>query len=240
MEAYAYGLRALRGRTDYAGDFGSGMVLLTAPDGQICRILHNCGNTVVFVQAERMEKLTAYLSKIDLVRELQNPEFCQQLLGLFGLDPAVYVMEPEDELVEARDYPCSHIVEFTCSRETFIPFLSDVYVTEIHRGNKDYMQEEPFYDTMYGVYDGDRVVADSSFRPNVGEFAGTYALQVYTRPEARGQGYATAVASAATHEICRKSGLALWVCQIENVKSAKIAQRLGYAFLGGEIRINEP
>ena len=62
-------------------------------------------------------------------------------------------------------------------------------------------------------------------------------MQVFSRPEYRGKGYGKATASAATQALINDNKLALWVCQVENIPSRRIAQSLGYLLLGGELRI---
>ena len=62
-------------------------------------------------------------------------------------------------------------------------------------------------------------------------------MQVFTRPEYRKNGYGRMTAAAATQAVMKQDKLALWVCQVENMPSRKIAENLGYILLGGELRI---
>jgi len=203
----------------------------------ICRMLITGDKTLVSVCEEKSDKMKVFLNNINLKTELRKPTFYKELLQALELNPDEYILEPSDEFIEDRSYNCRHTLEFVCNKDIYTKIYSDIKINEVHRGENDFRLEPNFGDIMYCVYEDDRVVAMSYYRPNHDKFEGTYAMQVSTRKEFRNKGYGKAVANAATADVCNKDGLALWVCQVENHVSIKIAENLGYIFLGGEIRI---
>ena len=234
-----YGINSLQDRFNYHEPLENDVVFLEAPDGMICRIIYNAGKVIISVQNKLLDRLKVYLETIDLKTSLRNPLFYKELLKLFEVDPDSYTLEPTDELIENKHYNCIHSLEFVCSKEYFLPFMSVNKITEVHRGDDGFYLEDNFGDVIYCVYEDGKQVAGSYYRPNQGKYKNTYAMQVFTRKGFRGKGYATSTASSATADVCEKNGIALWVCQVENQASINIAQRLGYIFMGAEIRIIE-
>ena len=97
--------------------------------------------------------------------------------------------------------------------------------------------DEGFGDRMYCVMVDGKICSMSRYRLNEGEFSENCAMSVFTRKPFEGRGWAKAAASAATADAVQDVGLALWVCKAENIASRRIAEELGYEFLGGELRI---
>lgn len=235
----AYALNSLQDRINYKGPLARDVSYLEPASGEICRIIYSCGKTVISVRENLSNKLKTYLDTIQLYLEIQKPDFYKKLLQALDLNATAYTLEPMDELIENKYYNCIHSLEFICNQQSIKPIQPKVSITEIKRGNKDFTLADNFGDTMYCILQGEKLASTSFYRPNHGKYEGTFSVEVVTKNEYRGQGYGKAVASAATAQICSQDGLALWVAQVENKASIRLARSIGYEFLGAEIIIKD-
>lgn len=128
------------------------------------------------------------------------------------------------------------MLDYICTKDTFIPHTAD-QIERICRRDERFILDDNFDSTMYCITDKGRMISCSYYKPNKGVFENTCSMQVFSRPEHRGNGYGKMTASAATQAVVSKNRLALWACQVENIPSRKIAESLGYILLGGELRI---
>ncbi len=216
------------------------MIFLPSPKGEILRVIYSGGCTVVRTKRKYQRRLSDYLPRLSIGTEIRNPDFYKSVLNALGLCADDFRAEPVDELVEkGARYGCFRSLEFVCSAESFVPAAPKTEISEIRRGQDGFLLAENFGDTMYCVRQDGVTATVSFYRPNHGQFENTYAMQVSVKQAYRGNGYGKAAASAATAAVCEKQGLALWVCHPENTPSIKIAETLGYVFLGGEIRITK-
>ena len=127
-------------------------------------------------------------------------------------------------------------MDYVCVKDTFVP-QSTNKVETIRRGDERFILNDDFDSTMYCITDNKQMISTAYYRPNSGVFINTCSMQVFSYPEYRGKGYGKMTASAATQAVVNDNKLALWVYQVENMPSRKIAESLGYIFLGGELRI---
>lgn len=228
---------ALIDRFNYKGALMNEVVFNESPSYELCRIIYSCGRTLISVDEKYKKSLKQYLSTIVLYKKIRNINFYKELLIALGLNPDDFSLEPTDELVANKQYNCSHTLEYVCNKNYFVPFSSNVPIKKIHRGEDGFILDNNFDDTMYCIIENESIASMSFCRPNHEKYEGTYAMQVSTKKDYRFKGYGKSVASETTESICKKNGLALWVCQVENIGSQKIADDLGYLFIGGEIRI---
>ena len=171
-----------------------------------------------------------------LQKKLCSPLLYREILELLGYDPCEFLLEPSEEFLQDIKYNCVHTLDYACVKDTFIPQSTD-QIEKICREDERFILDENFDSTMYCIIDSKRMASCSYYKPNGGAFENTCSMQVFTRPEYRGKGYGKLTASAATQTIVDDNKLALWVCQVENIPSRKIAESLGYVFLGGQLRI---
>lgn len=233
IEEYAYSALKVRTGIDLCG---RNEVFCSAYGGDLCRIILSCGALVVFCREDIKDSLIDFLHNEDVKAAISSPDFYLKVLNAVGLDHALYPLEPYID--DGKKYKSCHTVEYVCSRETFkMPHIS-YGVKIIHKDEPDYMIDDCFSE-IYAVTDGEKIVSTSYYRPNTGEFSGTNAMDVWTHRNFRTLGYGKAVAAAATGSIVNKNNLALWVSYAENMPSRRIAERLGYSFIGGELRIKE-
>lgn len=211
-------------------------VIVPSQGNEICRIIHSANRTFVSVQEKHIQTIRKYLRVNDIAKKLCSPLFYREILELLGYNPCEFLLEPSEEFLQDIKYNCVHTLDYACVKDTFIPKSTD-QIEKICRGDERFILDENFDDTMYCITDNNRMVACSYYRPNSGMFANTCSMEVFVRPECRGKGYGKMTASAATQTIVDDNKLALWVCQVENISSQKIAESLGYMLLGGELRI---
>jgi RimJ/RimL family protein N-acetyltransferase len=94
-------------------------------------------------------------------------------------------------------------------------------------------------DARYALLEDGDVVAIATLRiweETVGS------IGVFTDQRARGRGLAGAVASAAVRETLRRGYIAQWQSRVENLASARVADKLGFETLGGRVvvRVRQP
>ncbi len=233
-----YARNSLEDRLKMKLDPQQEMIFLPSPKGEILRIIYSGGCTVVRTKRKYQGRLSDYLSNISVGTEIRNPDFYRSLLNALGLCADDFPADSVDELIEkGKRYGCFRSLEFVCRAESFIPTVPKTEISEIRRGQDGFLLAENFGDTMYCVIRDGLTAAVSFYRPNHGRFENTCAMQVSVKKTYRGNGYGKAAACAATAAVCEKQGLALWVCHPENTPSIRIAETLGYTFLGGEVRV---
>ena len=213
-------------------------VITRSKENEIIRIIHSAGRTFVSVQQEHIQTIEKYLRTNDITEKLRSPLFYREILELLGRDPCGFLLEPSEELLQNIRYNCVHMLDFVCDKNTFIPQNTD-NVEIIGRGDERFILDDTFDDRMYCITDGNKIISCSYYKPNNSVFKNTCSMQVFSRPQHREKGYGQKTASAATQSVIQKNKLALWVCQVENTPSRKIAEALGYVLLGGELRIVE-
>ena len=211
-------------------------VITQSQGNEIIRIIHSAGKTFVSTQKKHIPTIQEYLHASDIVEKLCSQSFYCEILDLLGYDPREFLLEPSEEFLQNIQYNCIHMLDYVCTKETFVPQSID-QVELIRRGDEHFILDDNFDSTMYCITDNNRMVGCSYYKPNQGVFANTCSMQVFTRPEYRGNGYGKMSASAATQAVVTGNRLALWACQVENIPSRKIAESLGYVLLGGELRI---
>ena len=211
-------------------------VITQSQGNEIFRIIHNAGRTFVSAQQEHIQTIQEYLYTNDIVEKLCSPSFHCEILDLLGYDPREFILEPSEELLQDIQYNCVHMLDYVCTKDTFIPHTAD-QIERICRGDERFILDDSFDNTMFCITDNSRMISCSYYKPNKGVFQNTCSMQVFTRPEYRGNRYGKMTASAATKAVVKENRLALWVCQVENIPSRKIAESLGYVLLGGELRI---
>lgn len=231
-----YALAALKLRTGIDFDLTDEAVR-TAAQGDLCRIIHSGDKLAVFCRDDIKMPLLGFLNSINVKEAIKSPDFYFKILTAVGLDPVDYPYEPACG-AEDIDYKCCHTVEYVCSAETFImpPDIHDVKI--IRPGDPNYPPLQGFSE-VFAIFKDGRSISDSYYRPNTGNFSGTNAINVWTHSSFRRRGYGKATASAATHTIVTENELALWVSYADNAASRRIAEGLGYAWIGGELRIRE-
>lgn len=234
-EDYAYKALMVRLRTEFEQQRRE--IILPSREGLLCRIIFSGGRLAVSVRADVRERMLNYLRIINISEEIRRPDFYKEVLAVMRLDCEGFELEPSERYVEPeKKYNCFHTLEYTCDLDSFHPVKESVPITVVHSEDRELL-EEGFSDTMYCIYVEGNKVSESYYRRNGGEFNGTCAMQVGTCKEYEGRGFGRTVAGAATEEVCANGGLALWVCQVENLPSRRIAESLGYEFLGGELKI---
>ena len=211
-------------------------VITQSQGNEIIRIIHNVGKTFVSTQQKHILTIQEYLYANDIIEKLYSPSFYCEILGLLGYDPREFLLEPSEEFLQDIQYNCVHMLDYICTKETFVPQNIN-QVELIRRGDERFILDDNFDSTMYCITNNNRMVGCSYYKPNQGIFSNTCSMQVFTRPEYRGNGYGKMTASAATQAVVKENRLALWVCQVENIPSRKIAETLGYVLLGGELCI---
>ena len=211
-------------------------VITQSKGNEIIRIIHNAGKTFVSTQQKHILTIQEYLKANDIAEKLCSPSFYCEILDLLGYDSRDFLLEPSEEFLQDIQYNCVHMLDYTCSKDSFVPKITDLVET-IRRGDERFILDDNFDSTMYCITDNNRIVGCSYYKPNKDTFANTCSMQVFTRPEYRGNGYGKMTASAATQTVVTENRLALWACQVENIPSRKIAESLGYMLLGGELRI---
>ena len=234
-EIEIFSTNSIYARTQVSIPFGETVVTQSQGD-EIIRIIHSAGKTFVSAQQKHIQKIQEYLCSNDIVEKLRSPSFYCEILDLLGYNPCEFLLEPSEEFLQDIRYNCVHMLDYVCAKDTFVPQITD-QVQTIHRGDKRFILDDDFDSTMYCITDNNRMVGCSYYKPNKGTFANTCSMQVFTRPEHMGKGSGKTTASAATQAVVEKNRLALWACQVENIPSRKIAESLGYVFLGGELRI---
>jgi hypothetical protein len=211
-------------------------IITQSHEKEIIRIIHHINKTFISVQSSCTNTISEYLRKNNIKEKLSSPTFCQEILKLLGYEPRDFLLEPSEEFWQDIEYNCVHTLDFVCTKSSFIPQNTDK-VEKICLGDNRFILDESFDNTMYSITDHQRVVSCSYYKPNDGIFQRTCSMQVFTRPEYRKNGYGRMTAAAATQAVMKQDKLALWVCQVENMPSRKIAENLGYILLGGELRI---
>ena len=231
-----FAARDLLARTGY--DIPSGQTVVTEASGDdLLRIVCNLNSAYISVD-EAHKQILDYLSKLKISEIIRSPLLYRDILGVMGLDVSGYLLEPSEEYVRDIEYNCTHTLEFVCSEEIFSPAGTKEVVT-VCRGDERFILGEEFDDRLFCVLHDERIISVSYFRPNGGDFANARSMQVFTRPKYRQRGYGRMTASAATSAAVDGGKLALWVAQVENTPSIRIAESLGYMFLGGELRIKK-
>ena len=214
-----------------------GETVITQSNGnEIIRIIHNAGKTFVSTQQKHVLTIQEYLYANDIIEKLCSPSFYCEILDLLGYDPREFLLEPSEEFLQDIQYNCVHMLDYVCTKDTFIPHTTD-QIERICQGDEQFILDDNFDSTMYCITDKGRMISCSYYKPNKGVFENTCSMQVFSRPEHRGNGYGKMTASAATQAVVSKNRLALWACQVENIPSRKIAESLGYILIGGELRI---
>ena len=211
-------------------------VITQSQGNEIFRTIYNAGKTFVSVQQKHIKTIQEYLHANNIAEKLCSPSFYCEILNLLGYDPREFLLEPSEEFLQDIKYNCVHMLDYICTKETFVSHSSD-QVEIIRRGDERFILGDNFDNLMYCITDNDRIVGCSYYKPNKGIFVNTCSMQVFTRPKYRGNGYGKMTASAATQAVVKENNLALWACQVENKPSRKIAESLGYILLGGELRI---
>ena len=234
-EIYTFSATSLYERTKVSVP-ASQTIITQSSGNEIFRIIHSASRTFVSVQQNHIQTIQEYVSRNDIVEKLCSPSFYCEMLYLLGYDPYEFSLEPSEEFLQNIKYNCVHMLDYVCIKNSFIPQPTD-QVKKICRGDERFILDDAFDDTMYCITDNRRIVSCSYYKPNSGKFENTCSMQVFSQPQYRGNGYGKITASAATHAIVQKNKLALWVCQVENTPSRKIAEALGYMLIGGELRI---
>ncbi len=211
-------------------------VITQSQGNEIIRIIHNAGKTFVSTQQKHITTIQKYLYTNDIVEKLCSPSFYCEILDLLGYDPREFLLEPSEDFLQDVKYNCVHMLDYVCTKDTFVPQSTD-QVETIRRGDQRFILDDNFDSTMYCITDNKRMISCSYYKPNYRMFENTCSMQVFTRREHRGKGYGKMTASAATQAVVKENKLALWVCQVENIHSRKIAESLGYVLLGGELCI---
>lgn len=230
-----YASQSIRERTSLLLDDGD-TVITQATGNDICRIITAGNSCFVGICKEYADVIKNYMLSHPIREKIRSFGFHREILDLLHLDSSAFPLEPSEEFLQDIPYRCSHTLEYVCSSELFHPTNIDK-VQRIFRDDERYILEDHFHHTMHCVTDNDRIVSTCFYRENMGAFANTCSMEVFTRNDYRNQGYGRMTASSATHDIMRENKLALWCCQVENAASRKIAESLGYVFLGGELRI---
>ncbi|MBR6514409.1 MAG: GNAT family N-acetyltransferase [Clostridia bacterium] len=211
--------------------------IITQSEGdEIIRIIHNAGRTFVSVQHEHIKTISKYLYENNIADKLCSSLFYREILDLLGYNYRDFLLKPSEEFLQDIKYNCEHTLDFICTKDSFIP-QNTQQVESICRGDKRFILNDDFDGTMYSITDNKRIISCSYYKQNRGVFENTCSMQVFSRPEARRNGYGKITTSAATQAVINNNKLALWVCQVENIPSRRIAQSLGYLLLGGELRI---
>ena len=211
-------------------------VITQTQGNEIIRIIHSAGKTFVATQQKHIPAIKEYLYTNDIVEKLCSPSFYCEILDLLEYDPCEFLLEPSEEFFQDIHYNCVHTLDYICAKDAFVSQISD-QVELICRGDERFILDDSFDSTMYCITNNNRMAACSYYKPNQGIFANTCSMQVFTRPECRGKGFGKMTASASTQAVIKENRLALWVCQVENIPSRKIAESLGYVLLGGELRV---
>lgn len=211
-------------------------VITPSQENEIFRIIHSTNRTFVSISPKYIQTIYEYLRVSDIAEKLSSPSFYREILVLLGYEPSEFLLEPSEEFLQNIHYNCTHTLDYACTKDTFIPQRTSKIET-IRRGDERFILGDDFDSTMYCITENNRMIGCSYFKPNNGVFANTCSMQVYSRPEHRGKGYGQITASAATQAVVMDNKIALWVCQVENIPSRRIAESLGYVFLGGELRI---
>ncbi|MBR2293801.1 MAG: GNAT family N-acetyltransferase [Clostridia bacterium] len=211
-------------------------IITQSSGNEILRIIHSASRTFVSVQQNHIQTIQEYLRTNDILEKLCLPSFYCEILDLLGYDPYEFLLEPSEEFLQNIKYNCVHMLDYVCIKDSFNPQFTD-QVEKICRGDERFILDDGFDDTMYCITANRRMVSCSYYKTNNGRFENTCSMQVFSRPQFRGKGYAKITASAATQAIVQKNKLALWACQVENIPSRKIAESLGYKLIGGELRI---
>lgn len=211
-------------------------IITQSEENEIFRIIHSANRTFVSVRQNHIQTIQKYLATNDILEKLCSPSFYCEMLDLLGYNPYEFLLEPSEEFLQDIKYNCVHMLDYVCNRDLFIPQPTD-QVKKICRGDERFILDDNFDDTIYCITDNTRMISCSYYKPNTGTFENTCSMQVFSRPQYRGNGYGKITASAATQAIVQKNKLALWACQVENTPSRRIAESLGYVLLGGELRI---
>lgn len=211
-------------------------IITQSEENEIFRIILSANRTFVSVQQNHIQTIQEYVRTNNILEKLCSPLFYREILDLLGYDSCEFSLEPSEEFLQNIKYNCVHMLDYICVKDTFIPQNID-QVERICRGDKRFILDDNFDDTIYCITDNTRMISYSYYKPNTGTFENTCSMQVFSRPQYRGNGYGKITASAATQAIVQKNKLALWACQVENTPSRRIAESLGYVLLGGELRI---
>ena len=211
-------------------------VITQSKENEIIRIIHNAGRTYVSVQHQHIKTITEYLDENNIIDKLCSPTLYREILGLLGYNYNCFSLEPSEEFLQDIKYNCVHTLDLICIKDCFIP-QNTHNVEKICRGDERFILNDDFDSTMYSIIDNKSILSCSYYKPNQGVFENTCSIQIFSRPKYRGKGYGKSTASATTQGVINDNKLALWVCQVENVPSLKIAEALGYILLGGELRI---
>lgn len=211
-------------------------VITQSQGNEIIRIIHNAGKTFVSTKQKHIPTIQEYLYTNNIAEKLCSPLFYCEILDLLDYDPREFLLEPSEEFLQDIKYNCVHMLDYICTKDTFIPQSSN-QIELIRRGDERFILDDSFDSTMYCITDNNRIVGCCYYKLNKGAFANTCSMQVFTRPQYRENGYGKMTSAAATQAVVKENRLALWVCQVENTPSRKIAESLGYILLGGELRI---
>ena len=211
-------------------------IIRKSKEDEIFRIIHSAGRTFISVQEKHMPIIQEHVHTNDIIEKLCSPNFYCEILDLLGYNSCEFLLEPSEEFLQDIHYNCVHMLDFVCTKNTFLPQNTDL-IEKINRGDERFILDESFDDTMFCISEQDKMVSCSYYKPNSGVFENTCSLQVFTRFQHRGKGYGKMTASAATQNIISYNKMALWACQVENIPSRKIAESLGYILIGGELRI---
>jgi len=211
-------------------------VIVPSKGKEICRIIYSMGRAFVSVQEKHIQTIREYLRTNDISLKICSPLLYQEILELLGYDFHNFLLEPSEEFLQDIKYNCVHTLDYVCDKNSFLCQNANK-IEKICRGDERFILNEDFDSTMYCITDNSKIASCSYYKTNSGIFTNTASMQVFTRPEHRGKGYGKSVASAATQSVIDNEKLALWVCQVENTPSRKIAESLGYMLLGGEVRI---
>ena len=215
------------------------IVYETTASNVICRIVQSCDRLFISSDIKYSTAISDYLNKVNLSEKISSPCFYKEILEALGIYSNEFILEPSEEFLQDISYNCYHTLDYICTSKNFKPFYSDE-ISEIKRGDSRFILDETFDGTMYCVTKQNRIVSTGYYKPNVGIFDNTCSMQVFTKPEYRNRDYGKMTASAATKHIVKNEKCALWVCQVENQASRKIAEALGYVFIGGEVKITKP
>ena len=232
-----FSVNSLYDRTNVSIPLGE-TVITQSNGNEIIRIIHNAGKTFVSTQQKHILTIQEYLYANDIIEKLCSPSFFCEILGLLGYDPREFLLEPSEEFLQDIQYNCVHMLDYVCTKDTFISHTAN-QIERICRSDERFILDDNFDSTMYCITNKGRMISCSYYKPNKGVFENTCSMQVFSRPEHRGNGYGKMTASAATQAVVSQNRLALWACQVENTPSRKIAESLGYTFIGGELRIVE-
>jgi len=178
----------------------------------------------VIVTPTWKEQVTALLQTAPWKDWLDSPGGFDELVAALGLDPL-------DRTPRFGPYP-THSIALLCDATRFRPY--EKHAEQVFRITPEHPlwndpDAAPKWPFRYVIVEDDKVIAQAIMKHNLDVLDGrTWALGVSVKPKHRRKGYGKAVVSAATEEIVKGGGLALWNTDADNIASLALCQALGY------------